>query len=73
MRHMRPVIIRRQHEHEAIQAIKDLEKKGFEVIFPLTEFASEGKIFDRDNFNRRFFVENTHSSCWVAKMRKVAK
>lgn len=68
---MRPVTIRRQRKHEAEQAIEDLIKKGFEVIFPLTEFSRDGKIFDRDSFNRRVFVQNTQSSCWIAKLRKV--
>jgi hypothetical protein len=65
------VIITRQRKHEAEQAIEDLIKKGFEVTFPLTEFSSDGKIFDRDSFNRKVFVQNTQNTCWKAKLRKV--
>lgn len=68
---MNPVIIRRQRKHEAEQAIRDLENKGFEVIYPLTEISSEGKLFDRDQYNRKIFVENTFSSCWIAKLKKI--
>ncbi|MCM3411481.1 hypothetical protein [Metabacillus litoralis] len=67
---MKPVVIRRQRKAEAEQAIKDLEERGYEVIFPLTEFASDGKLFDRDSYNRRIFVENTQHSCWIAKLRR---
>ncbi|MEH7521983.1 hypothetical protein V7149_01670 [Bacillus sp. JJ1503] len=68
---MFPVTIRRQRKYEAEQAIKDLEARGFKVIYPLTEHSREGKLFDRDSFNRKIFVENTQSSCWIAKLRKV--
>lgn len=68
---MNPVVIRRQHKHEAEKAISDLEKRGFEVVFPLTELKSDGKTFTRDRFNRKIFVENTESSCWIAKLKKV--
>lgn len=67
---MKPVVIRRQRKHEAEQAIKDLEARGYEIEFPLTEFSTDGKLFDRDSYNRRIFVENTLSTCWVAKLRK---
>ncbi|MEH7392429.1 hypothetical protein [Bacillus sp. JJ1474] len=67
---MFPVTIRRQRKYEAEQAIKDLEARGFEVIYPLTELSRDGKLFDRDSFNRKIFVENTHSSCWIAKLRR---
>jgi hypothetical protein len=66
-----PVTIRRQQKHEAETAIADLEKRGFEVIYPLTELKSDGKTFTRDRYNRRIFVENTEWGCWVAKLRKV--
>lgn len=68
---MRPVIITRQREHEAQQAINDLVARGFEIVFPLTEFSSDGKVFDRDPYNRKIFVENTQRTCWKAKLRKV--
>jgi hypothetical protein len=68
---MRPIIIRRQYEHEAIQAIKDLEDRGFEVVYPLTEIKKDGKQFTRDSFNRKIFVQNIGSSCWIAKLQKV--
>lgn len=67
---MRPIVIRRQYEHEAIQAIKDLEERGFAVVFPLTEIKRDGKQFTRDSFNRKIFVQNIGSSCWIAKLKK---
>ncbi|MGG0718713.1 hypothetical protein ABE096_14115 [Robertmurraya massiliosenegalensis] len=68
---MKPITIRRTRKYEAEQAIDDLVARGFEVVFPLTEFSRDGKIFDRDAYNRQVFVEHTHSSCWIAQMRKV--
>ncbi|MEK5173209.1 hypothetical protein NST63_08450 [Heyndrickxia sp. FSL W8-0496] len=68
---MRPVVIRRRRKHEAEQAISDLEARGFEIIYPLTEISSSGKIFDRDSFNRKIFIQNTFETCWIAKMRRV--
>lgn len=68
---MKPVIIRRQRKYEAVQAINDLVSRGYEITYPLTEIKKDGKIFDRDSYNRKVFVQNTHSSCWIAKLRKV--
>jgi hypothetical protein len=68
---MRPIVIRRQREYEAIQAIKDLEERGYEVVYPLTEMKRDGKQFTRDSFNRKIFVQNIGSSCWIAKLRKI--
>jgi hypothetical protein len=68
---MRPIVIRRQRKHEAEQAITDLIKRGFTVVYPLTELKRDGKTFTRDSFNRKIFVENTESSCWIAKLKKV--
>jgi muramoyltetrapeptide carboxypeptidase LdcA involved in peptidoglycan recycling len=67
----RDVTIHRQFKHEAEKAISDLEKRGFEVVFPLTELKRDGKRFKSDAFNRKIFIENTFSSCWIAKLRKV--
>ncbi|WP_433958874.1 hypothetical protein [Cytobacillus horneckiae] len=69
--YMLPIVIHRQRKHEAERAIADLQKRGFEVIFPLTEFKRDGKRYDRDNRNRPVFSENTFSSVWMAKLRKV--
>lgn len=68
---MRDIVIRRQREHEAIQAIKDLEDRGYEVIYPLTELKRDGKQFTRDSYNRKIFVQNIGNSCWIAKLRKI--
>jgi hypothetical protein len=73
VKRMQPVTIHRQHKHEAEQAIKDLEARGFEIIFPLTEFGSDGKRFKTDAYGRRIFVENISSSCWIAKLRRVVE
>jgi hypothetical protein len=68
---LKPITITRQRKHEAEQAISDLVARGFEVVFPLTEISREGKVFDRDSYNRKIFVEHAHSSCWKAQLRKV--
>jgi hypothetical protein len=64
------VIIHRPHKHEAEMAISDLEKRGYILTYNLTEIKKDGKTFTRDSFNRRIFVENTGSSCWIAKLRR---
>lgn len=68
---MLETIITRQRKCEAEQAISDLQKRGFELTFPLTEFSRDGKIFDRDSYNRHTFAGNSYSSVWKAKLRKV--
>jgi hypothetical protein len=70
---MQPVVIHRRRKEEAEQAIKDLEARGYKVIFPLTEFGSDGKRFKTDAYGRRIFVENIASSCWIAKLRRVVE
>jgi hypothetical protein len=70
---LRPVTIKRQRKSEAEKAIEDLEKRGYRVVFPLTEFSKEGKIFDRDSYNRRVFQGNITSSIWMAKLQKTIK
>ncbi|MDF2789240.1 MAG: hypothetical protein K0S80_2338 [Neobacillus sp.] len=67
---MRPVVIHRQRKHEAEQAITDLEARGFELVYPLTELSNDGKRYKTDSYNRKIFVENTFSTCWIAKMMK---
>ena len=67
-------IIRRPHKHEVEQAIKDLEARGFKLVYPLTEQSKEGKSYKRDfKYNRRIFVENIQSSRWIAVMRRETK
>ncbi len=68
---MNPIIIRRRKKHEAEQAVKDLEERGFTLVFPITEQTKEGKRFTTDSLNRKIFQENTFSTCWVAKLRRV--
>lgn len=67
---LRPVVIHRRKKHEAEQAIKDLLARGYIIITPLTELTNQGKEFKTDSYNRRIFVCNTTSSCWVAKLRR---
>ncbi len=69
---MLPVVIHRQRKHEAERAIQDLEKRGYEVVFPLTEIHKDGKKFKTDSYNRKIFMENTFASVWVAKLRRKA-
>ncbi|QVY60957.1 hypothetical protein [Cytobacillus gottheilii] len=64
--------ITRRRKHEAEQAIQDLLKRGFEIVTPLKEYGSEGKVFKTDAYNRKIFVQNNHNSCWIAVMRREA-
>lgn len=66
------IVIRRQRKQEAERAIADLEKRGYELVHPLTEQSHFGKTFSTDGY-RKLFVENTHASCWMAKLRRVAE
>ncbi len=68
---MRPVLIHRKNRHEAEQAIKDLEQRGFELVHPLTEQISGTRVFDRDKDDKHVFSHTTHGSHWAAKMQKV--
>ena len=68
---LRDIPITRRTEKEALQAIKDLEARGFVVVFPLTEVSRDGKTFSRDSYGRRIFQSNNFTSCWKAVMRKV--
>jgi hypothetical protein len=67
---MNDTVIRRQKRHEAEQAIKDLEARGFRIVFPLTEVTRDGKQFQTDYYNRKIFQNNTFSSCWICSMRR---
>lgn len=67
---VRPVTIRRRKKHEAEQAIKDLQARGYEIVHPLTELHWEGKQFSRDMKGNAVFVQNTSSSCWFAQMKR---
>ena len=62
--------ITRRQKHEALQAIADLQARGFELEGPLKELSSDGKEFKRDSFGRRVFVGNTLSRCYTAKLRR---
>ena len=62
--------ITRRQKHEALQAIADLQARGYELEGPLKELSSDGKEFKRDSYNRRIFVGNTLNRCWTAKLRR---
>lgn len=62
--------IKRHTKNEAERAMADLEARGYYEVFPLTEFAKEGKTFTRDLYNRKVFQENIYSSIWISKMRR---
>ncbi|WP_275729242.1 hypothetical protein [Peribacillus frigoritolerans] len=38
VREIRPVVVRRRNKGEVEEAIRDLEKRGFELLHPLTRF-----------------------------------
>jgi hypothetical protein len=61
-------IIRRKHEHEIKQAIKDLEERGFVLKYGPERQIGEGKVFNTDDHKRRVFQENTIHSMWVARL-----
>jgi hypothetical protein len=70
---MIPVTIRRRRKEEALQAISDLEKRGFQISYPLTEKSFDGKVFTTDSYQRKIFQQNTHSSSWICQMKKEGK
>ena len=65
--------IRRMKKYQAEQAIADLEKRGYELVFPLTEMKREGKTYSSDEYKRINFVENIGSSVWICKLRRVVE
>lgn len=67
------ITIRRRNKLEALQAIKDLKRRGYEVIAPLTNIQSDGKDFRPDEARRRVFMNNTFSTCWMARLRRESK
>lgn len=69
---MQTVLIRRKRKYEAAQAMIDLVERGFQVVYPLTEITGEGKIFNRDTYNKVHFSHNTFNSCWIAKLERRA-
>ncbi|KEF40143.1 hypothetical protein M670_00159 [Schinkia azotoformans MEV2011] len=64
------VIVHRSSRVEAEQAISDLQKRGYEIIYPLTEQTSCGKTFSTDGY-RPVFMGNTFSCKYVAKLRRI--
>ena len=68
---MKPTIIHRQTYEEAEEAVNELLKRGFELIYPITEIQHDGKKFSTDSYKRRIFEYNTFHRQYVAKLRKV--
>ncbi|ALC92079.1 hypothetical protein AM500_21505 [Bacillus sp. FJAT-18017] len=65
--------VTRKTEKEARQAIDDLLRRGYEVIYPLTQITNDGKQWKRDAYGRNIFIQNTPKSSWKAKLRRVIK
>ncbi len=72
-RQMKPVIIRRQWKHEAEEAIKDLEARGFEVVSPLKQEKPQSEILHNLTFEQRRFPVEDYSSPWIAKLRRIVE
>ncbi|USK66285.1 hypothetical protein [Peribacillus frigoritolerans] len=70
-RQMQPVIIRRQKKHEAEQAIKDLEARGFEVVSPLKQVMPQSEVLSNYSFEQKRFQVEDFSSPWIAKLRRI--
>lgn len=62
------ITIRRQRESEINQAIEDLVKRGFVLKSGPTSIMNDGKVYDRNKYNRRVFRENTSNSMWIARL-----
>ena len=69
---MQPIVITRLHKHEIEQAIRDLQKRGYELV-ALKEVVRDGKEFKSDSFKRKIFVGNVLSSKWMAKLRRAVE
>lgn len=69
---MQDVLITRKHRHEALQAISDLEERGYSVVYPLTEKTSNMTRLGTYNYRRGKYesVGASVASAWVAKMRR---
>lgn len=70
-RQMQPVIIRRQKKHEAEQAIKDLEARGFEIVSPLKQENPQSEVLSNYSFEQKRFQVEDFSSPWIAKLRRI--
>jgi hypothetical protein len=72
---MQEVLITRKRKHEALQAISDLEKRGFHIIYPLTEKTANMTSLGSYNYRRGKYesVGGSVASTWIAKMRRDAK
>lgn len=68
---MRPIMIHRKRKHEAEQAVKDLEARGYKLVHPITPIQNGQRMFNRDKDNRYQYSHTTHSTSWMAKMEKV--
>jgi hypothetical protein len=68
---MRDTVIHRQKKKEAEIAINDLLNRGFKIVYPLTEITRDGKQFRTDSYGRKIFMNNSFTSCWVAKLRRI--
>jgi hypothetical protein len=72
---MQDVLITRKRKHEALQAISDLEKRGFYIIYPLTEKTANMTRLGDYNYRKGKYesVGGSVASCFMAKMRRDAK
>ncbi|WP_394139605.1 hypothetical protein [Cytobacillus oceanisediminis] len=62
------ITIRRQRESEIIQAISDLEARGFILKAGPSQQFNQGKVYTTDSYNRRKFQQNTNSTMWFARL-----
>lgn len=61
--------VSRARKSEAEQAIKDLEARGYELTYPLTNKMSEGKTFTAGENRHVKFVDNVLTKRLVAQLK----
>lgn len=65
--------IKRPFKHEAEMAIADLEKRGFTVVFPLTEMKKVGTSSSNYHYMKSRYTsrQSNLTSLWICKLERV--
>jgi hypothetical protein len=63
--------VRRYHKHEIEAAVAELEKRGFELIFPITEVTKIGTSSSQYKYSKGRYQnrQSNMSSGYIAKLR----
>lgn len=70
---MYPVTLHRRTKKEIQQAVEDLQKRGYELISPITNTGEWRKDFEYTADGKRRFAGVKMVNQWTAKMAKAVK